>query len=265
MEYFLNHSEIIYFLHPIEIENLRMTCKLFYENKKIITHLIENKFNIKLLNPASNMSLAEFGVKFNKKSIRRKFYRDYYFMKITINYNKQKGKKKGFINFLINLFFKKEYRSKYFIYSENSFNQFNYIKNILYFEAIVKKKIPLKKCISIGFAISDTYLQCIDLTFLLGWLENSVGYHSDDGCIFYNGSKITQIKQLEKQDVLGIGFDIDKNVLFFVLNGVVIKKLQEISSNHFFPCIISDVNIDEHIILNYGKKPFLFNLQSIKA
>jgi len=261
MDILSGQPEIFDFLSPVDADRLRMTCKQLYKNEKYITYLINSKFNIKLANEVSNMALAEFGVRFSKKSIHRKKYRNFYFLRLSLLYEKKKGCKRGLFHLLKKFFFKQEDRPKYFIYTHNSLHQV-FIKNIIYFEATLKKECSVKNCISIGFALKSVYYQCVDLSFLLGWLDNSVGLHSDDGNIYYNSSKIRFVRVLRVGDTVGFGFDINNNVLFFVLNGILVYKIQEIYSNNFVPCIIADVNIDEFIMLNYGDAPFHFALQN---
>ena len=92
------------------------------------------------------------------------------------------------------------------LYTDN--NELEIISsNVYYYEVTLKDKININntwpsQCISVGFAYKDTIMKSH-----VGWFNNSIGFHSDDGTIRFNNEAGAPIisRSWEAGDTVGIG------------------------------------------------------------
>ncbi|ELP85188.1 hypothetical protein EIN_083000 [Entamoeba invadens IP1] len=97
---------------------------------------------------------------------------------------------------------------------------------------------------------------------MLGWFQSSIGYHSDDGHIFYeSGQPCNAIAKpygnvVGEVDVVGCGYDVKKQRVFFTLNGNLIAGFRVYWKNISAGIAVADVG---KITVNYGAKPFVYN------
>jgi len=161
----------------------------------------------------------------------------------------------------LSFFFNYQRYSNYFIYEFN--NQYNFIKDILYFEIELLEDIPNAKCFSIGFAPYSIFLDLVDIQYLLGWYEQTIGFHSDDGCIYKNGDKQAFFEIPRKGDIISCGYNFYKKEVFFILSNNKKTKKYIIDSfyisNMVYPCTIYDID-PSHIRMNYCD-PFINDLK----
>lgn len=93
-----------------------------------------------------------------------------------------------------------------------------------------------------------------------GWNEGSWGYHGDDGRIFEANKYRIWGPTWNDGDVIGAGYNFDRDILFFTKNGLYLgdafkgRKLGKI-----YP-IVGLHSINEEVSINVGQKPFVFDL-----
>ncbi|ELP89968.1 hypothetical protein EIN_301570 [Entamoeba invadens IP1] len=105
---------------------------------------------------------------------------------------------------------------------------------------------------------------------LVGWQQMICGYHSDDGIIYkdyINNVYDTGIRYGEKTGTRNVGVGLVFNVLqtecdiFFTCNGK--RVFQNYFDVDYIAAAIS-MNTFNKIVINYGEKPFKFDLNMMK-
>jgi len=141
------------------------------------------------------------------------------------------------------------------------------LSNVYYYELKLENNKNLNnnwsnECISIGYGHNKTNFKSH-----VGWYDNSVGYHSDDGTIRKNQTQnllIHKTKKLNIGDTVGAGLIYtDYNFIkpFFTLNGELIYTFKNSFqiNQPYFPMIGYDH--PNSISLNFSTSKFLFNLK----
>jgi SPRY domain len=129
---------------------------------------------------------------------------------------------------------------------------------------------PRTECLVVGLATADFDL----LDRMPGWDSNSIGYHGDDGGLFYGtGSMSRRIgPSFGVGDTIGCGVDYSHDnkfgapCAFFTLNGTILGyepiRSEYLLSRDLYPVIGIDTNAP--ITCNFGiSKPFLFDLMAL--
>jgi len=126
-------------------------------------------------------------------------------------------------------------------------------------------------CVAIGLATKDFRLQ----SQMPGWDSHSVGYHGDDGRIFFGGGSTSSSSQFGPTfgtgDTVGCGIDYVTRGIFFTLNGQFLgygwKNIRsELLDRNWFPVVGIDTNAP--IRLNFGRSPqhpFLYDLEEFHS
>lgn len=152
---------------------------------------------------------------------------------------------------------------------------FSYIKNnkryirqsnIYYWEIEVEKE-PFRSpwydsCISMGFGKIGT-----SVLNQVGWGSSTIGYHSDDGHIFYQNEQIDNFSNpWTAGDIIGCGMiynENNKKDIFFTKNGKMVKLIKDIQLplSMYYPilCIDSFYGIK----VNFGETEFSFPIDSM--
>jgi SPRY domain/F-box domain len=129
---------------------------------------------------------------------------------------------------------------------------------------------PRTQCLVVGLATSDFDL----LDRMPGWDGNSIGYHGDDGGLFYGtGSMSRRIgPSFGVGDTVGCGIDYSHDnrfgapCAFFTLNGSILGyepiRSEYLLNRDLYPVIGIDTNTP--ITCNFGiSKPFVFDLMAL--
>jgi hypothetical protein len=149
---------------------------------------------------------------------------------------------------------------------------------IFYFEITVLSRTKDLSCIGIGFCSPKA-----SLSRAPGWEAESWGYHGDDGiaCAATSQGK-TFGPRFNREDVIGCGVNFRTGVAFFTKNGVHLGKTTESFRNHceidttrapgdafhgikasnLYPTVgLKKAN--EHLRVNFGRQPFVFDIDSM--
>ncbi len=94
-----------------------------------------------------------------------------------------------------------------------------------------------------------------------GTSSKSYGFHSD-GKIFHDKSKgETFGTKFKTKDIIGCGYYISKNSIFFTINGKFINwAFTKVDFNYYYPTV-SLHSLNEKITINFGKNNFLFDIE----
>ncbi|KAL3823672.1 hypothetical protein ACHAXA_009777 [Cyclostephanos tholiformis] len=122
------------------------------------------------------------------------------------------------------------------------------------------------ECISIGLSTGSFCIQ----GKMPGWDFASYGYHSDDGGIFH-GTGIPPRRRRPPYgpgDVVGCGLDYEAGRIFFTKNGRFLgyefdKVGEDVVEGGLFPTV--GVDSECPIFVNFGERPFYFDLKNIKV
>lgn len=139
------------------------------------------------------------------------------------------------------------------------------LSNVYYYEVTIEKKINNKnweaECVSIGFGHSNTKFNTH-----VGWQDDSIGFHSDDGTIRFNcmNKSISITRNWGQGDIAGSGLIyVNKNEVqpFFTFNGNLIYISEKpIKINQpYLPIIGYDHS--HSIKLNFSNSKFKFNIK----
>ena len=138
--------------------------------------------------------------------------------------------------------------------------------NVYYYEVTIENQVNLNNiwpshCVSVGFAYKNT-----NVNAHVGWFNNSIGFHSDDGTIRYNNEKEAPIisRPWHVGDTVGAGLIyIDKLLVipFFTFNGNIIYMFENPIRMHlpYYPAIGYDH--PNSIKVNLSNYKFVFDIK----
>ena len=132
---------------------------------------------------------------------------------------------------------------------------------IYYYEVEIKNKA--KECmIAIGFSTRKA-----SLDRLPGWESESWAYHGDDGKTFFGEATGRPYgPTFAIGDIIGCGINFNTGQAFFTKNGVDLGcAFREIRNLKPFPCIGMKKHTGAWIKVNFGQRPFLFDIDGMMA
>ena len=130
---------------------------------------------------------------------------------------------------------------------------------IYYYEIAIRNKHK-DGMIAIGFSS-----QKANLERLPGWEQESYAYHGDDGNMFFGenqGKKYGPI--FGKDDTIGCGINFANNTAFFTKNGHELGvAFRDLRNPRPFPAIGMKKYSGTHIMVNFGQRPFIFDIDGM--
>jgi len=141
--------------------------------------------------------------------------------------------------------------------------EYNILSKVYYYEIFISNNQFYfeKNIISIGFGNCNT----IQNNKCVGWTNNTIGFHSDDGCIYYNGKKICKFKKFHQKDKVGVGLYYKKKNIFnfFVtVNGKIFKILEEIKLHGYISPLVG-FNSTISIYVNFGSLSYQIDVKKL--
>ena len=132
---------------------------------------------------------------------------------------------------------------------------------IYYYEVEIKNKTK-DGMIAVGFSSHRASLERLP-----GWDSESWAYHGDDGKSFFGeGTGRTYGPTFGLNDVIGCGVDFAFGSAFFTKNGrhlgIAFKELKNIKP---FPAVGMKKSPGSWISVNFGQKPFIFDIDGMMA
>lgn len=132
---------------------------------------------------------------------------------------------------------------------------------IYYFEVEIKNKSK-DGMIAVGFSSQQASLERLP-----GWESESWAYHGDDGKSFFGeGTGRNYGPTFGINDVIGCGVDFASGCAFFTKNGrnlgVAFKELKNV---RLFPAVGMKKSPGSWISVNFGQKPFIFDIDEMMA
>lgn len=100
-----------------------------------------------------------------------------------------------------------------------------------------------------------------------GWKPNSLGYHGDDGNLYLGAGLPASPHKKQAQpfangDVVGCGYDPMNGQVFWTVNGALIAHCaSDVPTRQYYPCVALRGQATS-VELNFGSKPFRFELSS---
>ncbi|KAG5438588.1 hypothetical protein PCANB_002693 [Pneumocystis canis] len=126
---------------------------------------------------------------------------------------------------------------------------------LYYYEVEILSK-GYEGLIGIGFCKST-----VPLNRLPGWESDSWGYHGDDGHSFCcQGIGKEYGPKFTKGDIIGCGINFSSGIGFYTKNGVYLGVAFRDLKGIFYPSV-GLRTLGEHIRANFGKKPFIFDIE----
>jgi Ran-binding protein 9/10 len=132
---------------------------------------------------------------------------------------------------------------------------------IYYYEVQIQQKTK-EGVIAVGFSTRKASLERLP-----GWETESWAYHGDDGKTFF-GEATGRVygPQFGANDVIGCGINFNTGQAFFTKNGVDQGcAFREIGNLKPFPCIGMKKHTGACVTVNFGQKPFVFDIDSMMA
>lgn len=132
---------------------------------------------------------------------------------------------------------------------------------IYYFEVEIKNKTK-DGMIAVGFSSRRASLERLP-----GWESESWAYHGDDGKSFFGeGTGRSYGPTFGVNDVIGCGVDFASGCAFFTKNGrnlgIAFKELKNVNP---FPAVGMKKSPGSWISVNFGQKPFIFDIDGMMA
>lgn len=132
------------------------------------------------------------------------------------------------------------------------------MKNTYYYEISFQSDLDdnMTQCVSFGLTASGyEFDQLRQNQMMIGWTPQSIGWHSDDGFIFWQNEKMLG-ERYKKYDVLGCGYDYATRHVFFTKNGEEVFRQCMLTLHAPIASIAMDGSFSFRI--NVGQMPFLF-------
>lgn len=134
------------------------------------------------------------------------------------------------------------------------------VRRLVYYFEIFVKDAGTKGQIAIGFTTENFKMRRQP-----GWEANSCGYHGDDGQLYRSQAKGDAFgPTYTTGDVVGGGINYASQEFFFTKNGAEVGRTYKEMKVPLFPTIaVHSQNEEVHV--NFGQKPFAFDLKEFEA
>lgn len=101
-----------------------------------------------------------------------------------------------------------------------------------------------------------------------GWESVSWGYHSDDGMVYHDNVGKSYGPTFATRDIIGCCINFQERLIFYTRNGELLDvAFTEISFQAFDKSYREDIrpmiglySPGDHVRVNFGKEPFMFNI-----
>ncbi len=132
---------------------------------------------------------------------------------------------------------------------------------IYYFEVEIKNKSK-DGMIAVGFSSRKAALDRLP-----GWESESWAYHGDDGKIFFGESTGKNYgPTFTVHDIIGCGINFWTGCAFFTKNGVDLGvAFRELKNARPFPSVGMKKHSGAHAAVNFGQRPFIFDIDGMMA
>ena len=247
-------SSVHKFLDAVELNRLKMTCRYMQEtfDNKYTNYIIRKRLNLSLCD-VDNFKNLQYAVVIKETDI----IQENNYLLISFNFKFRKKFDYCFDKYLTSIF---NYQHPFFYFYYQNNVMMTCKKNIFYYEITFKKKILVENCISVGFSSRYQFDMTVENELMIGWLEDTIAIHTDNGYLYNSGSKVDFISFFEKNSTIGAGNHVDERYLFFTIDGIIRYRWHYTFIHPFlYPCVGGDIPLDI-IDVNYGNTPFLFDL-----
>ncbi|KAI6691263.1 hypothetical protein NL676_028091 [Syzygium grande] len=134
------------------------------------------------------------------------------------------------------------------------------VRRLAYYFEIYVKDAGAKGQIGIGFTSENFKMRRQP-----GWEPNSCGYHGDDGFLYRGQGKGEAFgPTYTSGDIVGAGINYATQEFFFTKNKAVVGTVYKDMKGPLFPTV-SVHSQNEEINVNFGQKPFAFDIKAYEA
>lgn len=127
---------------------------------------------------------------------------------------------------------------------------------ICYFEVYVENS-GTKHIVTIGLTDED-----FKLDKLPGWIEDTYGYHGDDGQVFHNnGHGKLWGPRFSNGDIVGCGVNFKTGEVFFTINGEWLGVAYKYVQKDKYYATVGFRNPGAVVKINFGQQPFEFDFE----
>lgn len=138
------------------------------------------------------------------------------------------------------------------------------ISNIFYYEVSISKFRDSWDNETVNIGYGTIYNKFTNNN--AGWFLGSIGYHSDDGYIYFEGFQMKKLETYSFYDTVGVGIEyIEQDIykFFFTKNGKLLYKTKKLSINGYLAPIMG-LEHSGKISVNFGKNSFIYDLSKYK-
>ncbi|XP_072969696.1 ran-binding protein M homolog [Typha angustifolia] len=130
-------------------------------------------------------------------------------------------------------------------------------KRLVYYFEMTVKNAGIKGQVAIGFTMEQFKMRRQP-----GWEVNSYGYHGDDGYLYRGHGKGEAFgPTFTTGDTVGAGINYASQEIFFTKNGKPVGTVSKDIKGPFYPTIAVHSQ-NEEVTVNFGKQPFLFDIEA---
>ena len=115
-------------------------------------------------------------------------------------------------------------------------------------------KNPFDDKKSIGLVSDNTY----NSKDIIGEKKESIGFDSDGYLRISNGTKELIGNNWIRGDVIGCGFCLSQNIVYFTMNGLLLAKIKT-NCREFYPAFQKGNYNKEDYLVNFGDDEFKFD------
>ena len=155
-------------------------------------------------------------------------------------------------------------RSHYFFFMGPDYRLHN-LPNLFYWEVYISRNLlvsPIDFSVSVGMASREDIQYLYSSGMHVGFTSRSMGYKHNGTICCDDAAQNGKKEPYSIGDVIGCGIDLERHLLFWTKNGVLQYKTPRfLTSSPLLPVVQASHKL--FVTMNYGEKPFRFDLSSL--
>jgi hypothetical protein len=155
-------------------------------------------------------------------------------------------------------------RSHYFFFMGPDYRLHN-LPNLFYWEVYISRNLlvsPIDFSVSVGMASREDIQYLYSSGMHVGFTSRSMGYKHNGTICCDDAAQNGKKEPYSIGDVIGCGIDLERHLLFWTKNGVLQYETPRfLTSSPLLPVVQASHKL--FVTMNYGEKPFRFDLSSL--